>query len=71
MLLADRFQQIGQTNLAIPEWLRIATLHGDRYHLATKAIPKASEALRAAGRKEEADRVLSMLDQYQTKAPEH
>ena len=64
MLLAERLQQSGQTNLAIPEWLRIATLHGDRYHLATKAIPKASEALRSIGRAEEADRVQSLLDRY-------
>lgn len=64
MLLAERLQQAGQTNLAIPEWLRIATLHGDRYHLATKAIPKASEALRAMGRNEEAGRVQSLLDRY-------
>ncbi len=67
MLLADRLQQAGQTSLAIPEWLRIATMHSDRYHLATRAIPKASAALRAANRNEEADRVLSMLDSFKTK----
>ncbi len=64
MLLAERLQQAGLTNLAIPEWLRIATLHSDRYHLATKAIPKASSALRTAGRNEEADRVQLLLDRY-------
>ena len=68
MLLAERLQQAGQSNLAIPEWLRIATLHSDRYHLAIKAIPKASAALRDAGRKEEADRVQSLLDRYKTDA---
>lgn len=46
MLLAERLQQAGQPNLAIPEWLRIATMHGDRFHLATKAIPRAAEAVR-------------------------
>lgn len=66
MLLAERLQQAGQTNLAIPEWLRIATLHSDRYHLATKAIPKASEALRTAGRNAEADHVQLLLDRYKT-----
>jgi len=64
MLLAERLSQAGQPNLAIPEWLRIATMHGDRYHLAIKAIAKASEALRVAGRKEEADRVMLMLERY-------
>ena len=64
MLLADRLEKAGQSNLAIPEWLRIATLHADRYHLASKAIPKASAALRALGKNEEADRVLSLLDRY-------
>ena len=66
MLLAERLQQAGLTNLAIPEWLRVATLHSDRYHLATKAIPKASEALRTAGRNAEADRVQLLLDRYKT-----
>lgn len=66
MLLAERLQQAGQTNLAIPEWLRIATMHGDRYHLVTKAIPKAAEALRAGGRTSEADRVQSLLDRFKT-----
>ena len=66
MLLAERLQQAGQSHLAIPEWLRIATLHSDRYHLAIKAIPKASATLRDAGRKEEADRVQSLLDRYKT-----
>jgi len=64
MLLAERLQQAGQSNLGIPEWLRVATMHGDRYHLAIKAIPKASEALRSSGRNEEADRVQSLLDRY-------
>ena len=64
MLLAERLQQAGQANLAIPEWLRIATMHGDRYHLVTKAIPKAAEALRASGRTAETDRVQSLLDRY-------
>lgn len=64
MLLAERLQQAGQSNLAIPEWLRVATLHSDRYHLAIKAIPKASAALRDAGRNEEADRVQLLLDRY-------
>ncbi len=66
MLLAERLQQAGLSNLAIPEWLRIATLHADRYHLATKAISKASAGLRSAGRIDEADRVQAMLDRYKT-----
>ncbi len=64
MLLADRLEKAGQSNLAIPEWLRIATLHADRYHLATKAISKASGALRSGGKNEEADQVQSLLDRF-------
>jgi hypothetical protein len=64
MLLAERLQQAGQTNLAIPEWLRIATMHTDRYHLATKAIPRVTEALRASSRDEDADRVQTLLDRF-------
>ena len=64
MMLAERLQQAGQSNLAIPEWLRIATLHSDRYHLASKALSKASATLRETGRTEEADRVQLLFDRY-------
>ena len=57
MLLAERLQQAGQPTLAITEWLRIATLHSDRYHLAIKAKKKAIDTLKTLGRNDEADRV--------------
>ena len=64
MLLAERLMTAGQPSLAISEWLRIATLHADRYHLATKAIRKAVAALRSLGRAEEADRVQQWLERF-------
>ncbi len=54
LLLAERLQQAGQSALAVPEWLRIATLHADRYHLANKSIEHAAQALRGLGRVDEA-----------------
>ena len=69
MLLAERLAQAGQPVLAISEWLRIATLHGDRYHLATKAISKAADAFRSLGRSEEADNAELMLKRYDSKKP--
>lgn len=69
MLLAERLAQAGQPVLAISEWLRIATLHADRYHLASKAIPNAVAALRSLGKNEEADKAELLLQRYQIKTP--
>jgi hypothetical protein len=57
MLLAHRLDQAGAWELAVAEWLRIASLHGDRYHLSTRAIDRSIAACRAAGAGEEADRI--------------
>jgi hypothetical protein len=67
MLLAHRLSQAGQSSLAIAEWLRIATLHSDRYHLASKAISNAAQALKSLGRNEEAEKVLLLLNRYEVK----
>ena len=69
MLLAERLAQAGQPVLAISEWLRIATLHADRYHLASKAILKAVAALRTLGRNEEAYKAELLLKRYEIKTP--
>lgn len=57
MLLAHRLDQAGSQRLAVAEWLRIASLHGDRYHLRMRAIERAIAACRAAGANDEADRI--------------
>jgi hypothetical protein len=60
MLLADRLQQAGELELAIPCWLRIASLHTDRYDLRRAAIDNAVSALKSLGRGDEADRLEKM-----------
>jgi hypothetical protein len=69
LLLAQRLSQAGQNELAIQEWLRIATLHAERYHLAIAAITNASQALRSLGRKQEADQVEQLLKRYESMKP--
>jgi hypothetical protein len=60
-LLATRLAQAGQASLALSEWLRIATLHSERYHLSRHANNQAAEALRKMGRTTEADAVEALL----------
>lgn len=55
MLLADRLAQSGQLALAVSEWMRVVTLHSDRYHLKTKAKTKAIATLKQLGRNKEAE----------------
>jgi hypothetical protein len=57
MLLGHRLEQSGAWELAVAEWLRIASLYGDRYHLKTQAIERAIAACRAAGAVGQADRI--------------
>ena len=57
MLLGHRMEQSGAWELAVAEWLRIASLYGDRYHLKTQAIERAIAACRAAGAVGQADRI--------------
>lgn len=65
MLLAYRLAQTGQPILAAGEWMRVATLHSERYDLVPKAFAKAIQSLRDADRTEDADRVQSMLQRYE------
>jgi hypothetical protein len=50
MLLGYRLEQSNQHDLAIAEWLRIASLHADRYHLHRGAIEKAIANCKSTGR---------------------
>lgn len=59
MLLGHRLEQAGAWELAVAEWLRIASLHPDRYHLRDRAIDRATAACRAAGARDEADRIVA------------
>lgn len=58
MLLGHRLDQAGANHLAMAEWLRIASFHGDRYHLQVRAIARAAAAARAAGEGDEAERII-------------
>ena len=57
MLLANRLDQAGQTKLALAEWLRITSLHEDRYDLRVQALQRAVEAAKKLGDKELAARL--------------
>lgn len=52
MLLAYRFEQSSQHDQAIAEWLRIASLHRDRYHLHRGAIERAVANCKSTGRED-------------------
>jgi len=68
-VLADKAMQQGQIDQAVGHWLRIATLHGERYDAAVRAIALAEEALRAAGRSEEAQRLERLLQRSDAAEP--
>jgi hypothetical protein len=44
VLLGMRLEQAGEKEMAIAEWLRVATLHPDRFHLHRMAIERAKSA---------------------------
>ncbi len=58
MLLADRLERASQGAVAIPEWLRVSTLHADRVYLAKKSVENAARELRSMGRTAEAESLL-------------
>jgi len=63
-LLAHRMAQAGEPMLAASEWLRIATLHSDRYHFANRAWTKAIDSLDTLGKKEDAARARKLHEQF-------
>jgi len=44
VLLGMRLEQVGEREMAVAEWLRVATLHTDRFHLQLMAIERAKSA---------------------------
>jgi hypothetical protein len=68
MLLGHRLDQSGAWELAVAEWLRIASLHSERYHLKTKAIERAIATCRAAGAGDQADRIAARYSRVPEKS---
>lgn len=61
-LIADRLTRVGQVDLAIGEWMRIASVHGDRYHRASRALQTVADLLRRSDRNEEAKRLAPWIE---------
>lgn len=61
--LADRLMRLSETDLAIGQWMRIATLHGGRYHRAAAALESSAQQLTRLGRNEEAQRLDSWIQE--------
>ncbi len=65
--LADRLMRIGEPDLAIGQWMRIATMHGDRYHRAAGALESVVSELQRQGRQEESQRLKPWIEQLRGK----
>lgn len=63
--LADRLQRVGETDLAIEQWMRIATLHADRYDRGRSALTAAAASLTRAGRATEAAKIEKWIDEME------
>jgi hypothetical protein len=63
--LADRLQRVGETDLAMEQWMRIATLHADRYDRTRKALSAAAASLTRAGRTTEATKLETWIDELE------
>jgi hypothetical protein len=61
-LIADKLDQAGAASQAVPEWLRIAVVHRDRYDAASRAIARAAKAKRDAGKEAEAKRIEQLTE---------
>lgn len=55
MLLAERFYQANQKDLALSEWMRVAMMHPEQYRLASLAAKKAADVLREKSLTKEAE----------------
>ena len=67
--LADRLSRVSLTDLAVGEWTRIATEHGERYHRATQALEAAQQSLQREKRTEEAERLATWIEQLRQATP--
>jgi hypothetical protein len=65
--IADRLLRIGETELALGQWMRIATIHADRYHRAQVAMENAAARLTRLGREQEANRLQDWIKQVDGK----
>lgn len=59
--LADRLARIGKSDLAVVQWIWIASGHPQRHNKATRALQSAENLMRTSGRLNEADRIASWL----------
>lgn len=63
--LAERLQRVGETDLALEQWMRIATLHTDRYDRTRKALSAAAASLTRAGRTTEATKIETWIEELE------
>lgn len=68
-LIADRLMRVGEAELAIGQWLRIASVHGQQYHRAAEALELATAQLKRLGRDEEAKRLESWIKELRGELP--
>ncbi|MCA9134436.1 MAG: hypothetical protein KDA45_14805, partial [Planctomycetales bacterium] len=61
--LADRLMRIGEPELALGQWMRIATVHAERYHRAAGALQAAETQLKRVGRDDEAQRLKAWIQE--------
>lgn len=64
--LAERLSRIGESELAMGQWMRIASKHMDRYHRAERALKSAASLLQREGKLEEAAKLDSWLNQLKS-----
>ncbi|GIW98070.1 MAG: hypothetical protein KatS3mg111_1403 [Pirellulaceae bacterium] len=55
--LAERLEATGHRELALGQWMRIVTQHGDRYHRWQVAAGRAAGLIQAVGSEDEAQRL--------------
>jgi hypothetical protein len=64
--LADRLMRVGEPDLAIGQWMRIAATHPARYHRASQALEAAADQLRRLGRDKEMRKLESWAKQLRS-----
>lgn len=62
--LADRLARIGEVDLAVGQWLWIATTLPDRHNRAEQALRSAQTLVQSAGHDEEANRLADWLNNF-------
>ncbi|WP_145082391.1 hypothetical protein [Aureliella helgolandensis] len=67
--LAERLMRIGQDELAIGQWVRIGTIHRDRYHRAAAALNSAAQQLQRNGMNQEAQKLHTWITELSPQQP--